>query len=593
MRDRELLGAIGQERRSRDDDDPVVLEQLRPSPTKLTTADLADLPPSALTGVEPGKLTLDDVAPRPGPAIYRDAHGDAPEDHPRVREALARRGGGAPLPDLLRQQMEARFRASFAGVRVHTDAVAAEAARAISANAFTVGQDIFFADGQAGSEAVLAHELTHVVQHQQGRTAAHGMSRPDDALEHEARSVGARVTRGLDADLDPTPVRTSDGVTGAIFRDSEPRKDLTSDMVSVTKFEVKQDGNITSTKKGAKEVTVSAPGTTISATVALASGVKLTDDPVLEIGPTQTINGSRRELIYRRPDQSTFSIVMGVNGAHRDAQWDDKGDKLVASVPEPWYSRPTRLSNHGSADTVFFDQPSFDMPISDGDGTLVRVAGSESFSTSIAAKREGTILHLQNHQWSIPWDMAIDPGGTGTGGKISGTPGGPPPSRLDGEIAVNAVDQWGRFDSVEDAKKYGWRGLINMLVDAKANDPRSFGFMAQAINELNPQFETFIKCENCYSYVGNDALTLHITGMQSTSAEMSLDSGDTGWDVTNWTTVLDARQVFSGTSIHFEGVVGDHRFSKSYQYPFAAVTDWVPMEGSDKRYYIKVALKSR
>ncbi len=70
--------------------------------------------------------------------------------------------------------MEARFGRDFSGVRVHTDAAAAQSARDVSARAYTVGDKIVFAPGEFSPDSVdgrrlLAHELAHVVQ--QGRAA--------------------------------------------------------------------------------------------------------------------------------------------------------------------------------------------------------------------------------------------------------------------------------------------------------------------------------------------------------------------------------------------------------------------------------------
>ncbi len=79
------------------------------------------------------------------------------------------RGRGQPLPASERAFFEPRFGHSLDGVQVHTGTPAAETARAVSAKAFTVGQDIVFGagqfapDSQAGKQ-VLAHELTHVIQ---------------------------------------------------------------------------------------------------------------------------------------------------------------------------------------------------------------------------------------------------------------------------------------------------------------------------------------------------------------------------------------------------------------------------------------------
>ena len=84
-----------------------------------------------------------------------------------VHEAL--RSAGRPLDDTTRAQFEPRFGWHFGSVRVHTGAVAAQSAREVAARAYTVGDDIVFGAGQFAPEtrqgqALLAHELAHVVQ---------------------------------------------------------------------------------------------------------------------------------------------------------------------------------------------------------------------------------------------------------------------------------------------------------------------------------------------------------------------------------------------------------------------------------------------
>ena len=93
------------------------------------------------------------------------------------------RGGGAPLPPMLRRFMEPRFGARFDNVRIHTGEKAERLNRQVSAHAFTVGPDIFFARGQyqpdnpAGRE-LIAHELTHTIQ--QGAVAQDTVRRSAD-----------------------------------------------------------------------------------------------------------------------------------------------------------------------------------------------------------------------------------------------------------------------------------------------------------------------------------------------------------------------------------------------------------------------------
>ena len=89
--------------------------------------------------------------------------GDVPA---RIQSSLA---GGTPLPASVRRFMEPRFKASFADVRIHTDANAATLSRQLAAQAFTTGNHIFFARDQfqpetAAGRELIAHELAHTIQ---------------------------------------------------------------------------------------------------------------------------------------------------------------------------------------------------------------------------------------------------------------------------------------------------------------------------------------------------------------------------------------------------------------------------------------------
>src|SRR3970040_1609549 len=86
---------------------------------------------------------------------------------PIVHEVL--RSAGQPLDVATRALFEPRFGQDFSRVRVHTDAKAAQSARAVNALAYTVGNDVSFADNQyapekANGRTLIAHELTHVIQ---------------------------------------------------------------------------------------------------------------------------------------------------------------------------------------------------------------------------------------------------------------------------------------------------------------------------------------------------------------------------------------------------------------------------------------------
>jgi hypothetical protein len=94
------------------------------------------------------------------------------------------------------ERFEQVFDHDFGHVKIHTDGVAAEAARALNAYAFALGGDLYFgsgnfAPGTQKGDRLLAHELTHVVQHDENRLPAPSsgdeqVSSPSDPTEREA-----------------------------------------------------------------------------------------------------------------------------------------------------------------------------------------------------------------------------------------------------------------------------------------------------------------------------------------------------------------------------------------------------------------------
>jgi Domain of unknown function (DUF4157) len=140
-----------------------------------------------------------------------------PHDHPTgLAELVTRRGSaGRPLDPATRLDMEARLGADFGDVRVHTDAHAAQSASELSALAYTVGGDVFFAAGryqptQREGRRLLAHELTHVLQ-QASRSGSirPGLSSRDDPAEQQAEQVADRLTVGASQVADLGPVSPS------------------------------------------------------------------------------------------------------------------------------------------------------------------------------------------------------------------------------------------------------------------------------------------------------------------------------------------------------------------------------------------------
>ncbi|HLT35309.1 MAG TPA: DUF4157 domain-containing protein, partial [Enhygromyxa sp.] len=80
---------------------------------------------------------------------------------------------GEPMQDELAKQLGGQLGQAVDGVVLHRDAAAAKAAASINAQAFSVNEHIFFggnsyAPNSAAGRRLIAHETTHVIQHQRG-----------------------------------------------------------------------------------------------------------------------------------------------------------------------------------------------------------------------------------------------------------------------------------------------------------------------------------------------------------------------------------------------------------------------------------------
>ncbi len=166
---------------------PLVAARVRRSAeTYASSGEIVGLPRDLPDGATGGGSVLATVGgmffkARPGGARQRNAAS--------VREQL---GAGQALPPAVRSRMEPAFGVTFGGVRLHTDGRAARLSNQLNARAFTLGRDVAFGAGEyqpgtLAGDALIAHELAHVVQ--QGgaaREAPPGARSMDEAYETDA-----------------------------------------------------------------------------------------------------------------------------------------------------------------------------------------------------------------------------------------------------------------------------------------------------------------------------------------------------------------------------------------------------------------------
>ncbi len=110
------------------------------------------------------------------PAVQTKAANTQNTASTNVSQKIKKKSGkGRPLAAKTRAEMESGIGADFGNVNIHTDRDAQDMNKALGAQAFTHGKDVYFNSGKYNPETtegkrLLAHELTHVVQQKGGKT---------------------------------------------------------------------------------------------------------------------------------------------------------------------------------------------------------------------------------------------------------------------------------------------------------------------------------------------------------------------------------------------------------------------------------------
>ena len=149
----------------------------------------------------------------------------------RVTGSIASRinssSAGEPLAPTTRNFFESRFGTSLNGVRIHTGDESARLNTDVFAQAFTIGNDIFFGAGQYQPDTnsgrhLIAHELAHVLQ--QSTNASPFIQRQVPPAAAGTQASGGRSDAVVQALIDDALARNPS--VEAAFRDLQSRRCL-------------------------------------------------------------------------------------------------------------------------------------------------------------------------------------------------------------------------------------------------------------------------------------------------------------------------------------------------------------------------------
>jgi len=353
----------------------------------------------------------------------------------------------------------------------------------------------------------------------------------------------------------------------------------------------------------ADTITLEAPRIQYSADVQLSSSFCSGSSETVEVGPTQTVNSSSRIGIYREAGLATGNIVaqkhQNVNNV-RDAQWttDSRGE-IVASFPEPWYGRPYTLSNVSPQATVgFVDQPVAEFPRQIGNnGFLTETQGADSFTVGLTAKKDGQLLHLSFHDWSVPWTMDLIAHNQGL--PISVTPASAGPSVTTGPIAMNASQEWIFFPTVAAAEAAGVRTLLDNLIPNHQYDTSRVSYLniIQALRNKDPKFQFTVTVNETADWWGDDELSISVTGLSTARrGPFSLGEGDSqSFEVSLQEVYHDPILMSAGSSLlviaRDEGQ-GHRHGTIDWPYPFHDQSSPAHFSGEDGEYTLTGALST-
>jgi len=327
--------------------------------------------------------------------------------------------GGLPLDAGTRRRMEGVLRQDFSRVRVHTGAAGAALAGRLSARAVTMGDDIAFAPGQYQpgtpvGDAILAHELAHVVQQ---RGAAEEPAAPaavessKSPLEREAEGAAAGAVAALWAADRPGAHAFAERARPTL----RSRRRFQRCGYTVEKAPHKfnscgfsaSGGGALSFRSTAATATLDSPGYDASGEVGISGGTDAQAQD-WEAGFLQTDLASRIEDEYGNKDSTGKYTRVGAEvwilpGPTRD------GDKGIM----PWYEIKDVRAFPKTDSTV---KPSMhDAPESHNDwqkngGTLAKTSGYDRFASWLIVRQKSTKNHLFLNwaTWEVDWAAEYD-----------------------------------------------------------------------------------------------------------------------------------------------------------------------------------------
>lgn len=233
-------------------------------PEELAGGEMPEMPGATVAGLFSGALAgigsaLSGGLSSVGSMLFKRRDGEASEaeDPQAIRDQL---GTGNALDGQAKTRLQSAFGADFSDVRVHTDGTAQQLADGLNAHAFTIGTDIAFGPGEyrpgtVVGDALIAHELAHVVQQGGSKSFQSQEATSDGELDADAdlSALGAMVSLTSGTAAPQTKPRRRSGLSLQLCscgksektKTPESKKKAPTETQSTTKATPADDWNFT------------------------------------------------------------------------------------------------------------------------------------------------------------------------------------------------------------------------------------------------------------------------------------------------------------------------------------------------------------
>jgi hypothetical protein len=244
------------------------------------------------------------------PFIQKKANENSTASNVISSQIRSTKGSGNRMTGTTKSFMENRFGADFSHVNIHTGSYASQLSNQLNAQAFTVGNDVYFNEGKYQPESsegkhLLAHELMHTIQ--EGGNESKSIRRvPAGCVGQGYTPLQPAAGTNPQASWTKLIIPAPPGSTDKDKQDHAKASIPLFLQTSSGQWMITQLDNIFSTTKGCKNVKIELKFVDKTSDKSTAWGLTTNDGDPTNLYPCDQVNSYTVEIVYRLPETNVI-----------------------------------------------------------------------------------------------------------------------------------------------------------------------------------------------------------------------------------------------------------------------------------------------